>query len=189
MKKLSLKSKFPDEDGMFFHNKVFRCMHGFLRKTQTKMQLGISEARDELFFYAPEEQLINFLAQADIQQMIARNIYSDEISECSDCEQILLRVNYFSPRKKAVKKLAHLNKRFEHIDEEKSDGKVSLGDFVTHYEARLKESTRLTKSTVYFIAKKDGQNVSIFAERKLGNPKQTSPNSYGLAKRDTPNGH
>jgi hypothetical protein len=183
MKKLSLISVFPEEDGMFFHNKVFRCLHSMMRERSLKICLGISKTRDTLYMYAEESILDHFIALPDIQTMLKRNIYEKKLEESTQFEPLLARVNNFDPKTKAKKKLSHMTETFGEIDKRVTQGKETYVDYVQYYREKLAKQQQRSTRNVYFIANKNNKKISIFASCFIGNPREMQPNTYGFVNR------
>ncbi len=180
MKKLTLQSNFHEEDGMFFHNKVFRIMHGYLRHTQNVIQIGISDTCDALYFYASEAVINDFLSQKDIQDILFRNVYEPKVADALAVEPILIRTSIFNPKAKAKAQHKYYLKKFNGIDEAELGKKADVNYLEAHYKSILE-----AQKDVYFSAHKDGLQFSIFAQRALLDPRATFPNTYGLGKRSS----
>lgn len=182
MKKLTLTAVFPDEDGMFFHNKVFRIAHSFMRNLNVAMQFGINEDHTELYWYAKEDTLVEFLNEEDIRAMMLRNIYTSTLSDVTDYEPILKRVNHYNPAKKARNKMAYLQKKYGYDLDPELLPAQSYVELKAYYLDKLKIAQR-DPMAIYFIANKNGHKISIYAHRAFGDPRKCKPNSYGLDRR------
>jgi len=188
MKKLTLSSVFS-EDGMHFHNRVFRVLHGYLRNTGNKIILGISEDRSDLYFYAEEDVLQDFLSQKDIANLVERNVYDVSFSASQGEQSILLSTRLFDPVKKAKMKHQYYKKVHGAIDEQKAKRFTNIENLINHYREQLN-----ARKEIYFIGHKkvktesvngegETKKISFFAQRAQAPLDSLETNTYGLVLR------
>ncbi|WP_130536749.1 hypothetical protein [Thiomicrorhabdus indica] len=184
MKKLILSSVFPEDDGMFFHNKVFRILHRFLRETEQSILLGMAKNEfgkvdhGALFFYADKKVLDQFCAVPDMVKILERNIYDQCIEDVAEQEPVLMRVSNYNPVKKAKARHQYWIQKFGEIDPAIAKQKANLQTLIQYY--RNKQSA---EREVYFLAHKNGKQLGIHAQAQLANPRELTSNSYGLSQR------
>jgi hypothetical protein len=179
MKKQILKSNFHEEDGMFFHNKVFRALHGYLRRTNRSIQIGMSKQKEAFYLYGAESDLADFMQQKEVANIVNRNVYRVSLVDVEENEPVLLRVNSHDPRKKAQERVQYFEKKFGTFPSPHSEF-ADLNEIEAHYKNQLNRT-----QDIYFITLKDDKPLSIYAQHAYLNPKECKPNTYGLSKRIT----